>query len=331
MNDERVKVQTKTNVTSLAGKISVIVPMYNEEENIENTVTQITTVLKHNFQEWELIIVDDGSTDSTPKLGEQIAKNQKKIQFIRYSPNSGAGKALKTGFQQANGDIIVTVDADLSYDANKIPDLIKNLDKKNADIALGSPYTNEGKTIKVPFHRLIISKTGNYILRFVLKTNIKCLTSIFRAYRREVIDSLDLTSDGKEIEPEIIAKATAMGFNIIEVPAQLRGRTKGKSKFKFGTSVWTHLKFSIYQRPMILFNVVGALILLSGIVFGIQLLWELYIEKQSILRPTLILTTVLAIIGVQTMIFGFLSDQLTLIRSELLRNRREIRKHTLPK
>jgi len=306
-------------------KISVVVPMFNEEENVEHTILQITSVL-NKFQDWELIIVDDGSSDSTPMLVEKIAKRRPNIHLFRHPRNLGVGRALRTGFSHATGDIIVTIDADLSYAASEILTLIEKLDAEEADIVLGSPYTKGGKTVKVPFHRLIISKAGNYFLRFVLNTNIKCLTSIFRAYRREVIDSLELVSDGKEIEPEIVAKAIAMGFRVVEVPAKLRGRTRGRSKFKFGESIWLHLKFSLNERPMILFSFVGLFIAFLGFLFGLDLVWRLYFEKEPILRPMLILTVLLLIMGLQTIIFGFLADQITLIRSELLRVRREIKK-----
>ena len=305
--------------------LSVIIPMYNEEENVENTIAKVASVLNETDEQWELIVVNDGSTDSTPAVAEKLTQKYANLKVCHHPRNLGPGRALRTGFMHAKGDAIITIDADLSYDPKNIPLLINELRRTGADIILASPYSEEGKVTRVPLSRLLISRIGNFLLGYALKTQIKTLTGIFRAYRRSVIECLDLKSDGKEIEPEIVAKALSMGFEIQEIPMELRGREVGVSKFKSRKAILAHLKFSMQERPMILFSLIGLSFFILGSVVGLYLLYELFSLKIDIMRPSLILGVLLMIIGVQTYVFGFIADQLSLLKSEILRNRRELR------
>ena len=141
--------------------------------------------------------------------------------------------ALRRGFKESKGEIVVSIDADLSYDPRYILDFVKTLKREqDIDFVLASPYMPGGGVQNVPFLRLWISKLGNKILRFAMPNRIYTSTGIFRAYRRKVLDSLELESDGKEIHLEILSKALALGYRVKEIPAILTGRKKGKSKFK---------------------------------------------------------------------------------------------------
>jgi len=304
--------------------VSVIVPMFNEAENVQNTVTEIVSVLDKNFGDWELLVVDDGSIDSTPTMARNMAQSDSRIRVFQHPRNLGPGQALRTGFKNARGDIIVTIDADLSYDPKDIATLVGTLKSTGADIVLASPYA-KGKVTGVPLHRLIISRFGNIVLGYALKSNVKTFTGIFRAYNKKTLDHLDLKSSGKEIEPEIISKAMAMGFELIEVPAELRGRERGTSKFSARKAIMAHLRFSLEQRPMMFFAFVGIVLFLLGLVTNLYLLYELVFLHLGIMRPILIFGTLMLIAGIQTFMFGIMSDQLMLLRSDILRNRREIR------
>lgn len=166
------------------------------------------------------------------------------------------------------------------------------------------------------------------VLGYALKSNMKTFTGIFRAYKKETLDSLDLKSDGKEIEPEIIAKATAMGFELQEVPAELRSRERGTSKFSARKAIVAHLRFTLEQRPMMLFTFVGTILFVLGIAASLCLFYELFFLHVGIMRPILIVGALLLVAGIQTFMFGFMCDQLSLLRSEVLRNRREIRERS---
>ena len=194
-------------------KISVIIPMYNEEENVEKTLNEIDNVLK-SFDDYEIIIVDDGSSDNTFKLVHNFISDKNNFLLFRHKLNMGMGKAIRTGFENSSGDILVTIDADLSYEPEDIPKLVKNINESN-DIVIGSQYMYGGKTENIPFLRLFISKMANKIVGYSLGDNISTVTGVFRAYKREVIDSLELESNGKEINPEIIYKASAVAVKIV--------------------------------------------------------------------------------------------------------------------
>ncbi|MGB9642771.1 MAG: glycosyltransferase, partial [Candidatus Ratteibacteria bacterium] len=140
----------------------------------------------------------------------------------------------------------VSIDADLSYDPKYILNLIEALQNdSNIDFVLASPYMPGGGVKDVPTLRLWISKLGNKILRFAMPNRIHTSTGIFRAYRKKVLDSLELESDGKEIHLEILSKALALGFRVKEVPAVLTGRKKGRSKFKI-SKTFPYIKLFFY-------------------------------------------------------------------------------------
>ena len=305
--------------------ISIVVPMYNEQENVERTTGQIRQVMNKEKEEWELILVDDGSIDQTSSLVDEMSSLYKNVRAFHHPTNRGVGRALRTGFEKARGEIVVAGDADLSYGAEEIPRLVSVMRTRNVDLMLASPYLIEGTTQDVALYRLAISRLGNAVLRLVLGTDISCVTSIFRAYRRDMIEQLELNSDGKEIEPEIVAKSLAMGFSIDEMPATLKGRERGKSKFRFSREVFSHLRFCFETRPMLVFGVVGIGFIGLASLIGLYLSYSLFILKIGIMRPILIFAGVSFIMGIQTLSFCVLADQITILRRELARIRRRFR------
>ena len=123
--------------------VSVIVPMFNEAENVSNTLDRIVKALDSVPKNWEIIVVDDGSTDQTKKVVEDYSHFNRSVRLISYSQNQGRGKALRVGFAQARGDIICTTDADLSYDEKYIMQMVEMLDKNpDIDLVVGSPYAH---------------------------------------------------------------------------------------------------------------------------------------------------------------------------------------------
>jgi dolichol-phosphate mannosyltransferase len=304
--------------------ISVVVPMFNEEENATKTLERLSSALDAIGKKWEIIIVDDGSTDKTKSLVEDFAKFNRYVKLISYSPNQGRGKALRIGFQRALGKIICTTDADLSYDEKYIIQMIKLLEQnQDVDLVIGSPYIEGGKAEGVPFFRLLLSKLGNKILGFAMKGKISTVTGVLRAYRRECIKSLELESDGKEIHLEILSKALSMGYKVLEMPATLRARKKGKSKFRFKATALSHIIFSFFEKPIILFGLVGFFMLLLGFLGGgyVVYLWQKGSLNPN--RPLMTLIVLLVISGIQVLLFGFLGTQLVHLRKEIYKIQRE--------
>jgi len=298
--------------------------MFNEAENAEHTLARVEESLASFQGDYEIIPVNDGSTDNTLEVLQRIAKLNQRIRVVSYSRNIGRGMALRAGFKEARGEIIVSIDADLSYDPQYILPLVDTLkNEQDIDLVLASPYMPGGGVKGVPFHRLWISKFGNKILRFAMPNRIYTSTGIFRAYRRKVLDSIELESNGKEIHLEILSKAIALGFRVKEVPALLTGRKKGRSKFKFRKTALSHLIFSAFEKPMMIFGLIGFLTLGIGLVIGAYVVYLRFSGDLTPGRPLITFAILLILGGIQILSFGFIALQIVSIRKEILRVQKE--------
>lgn len=299
-------------------KISVIIPMFNEEDNVINTITEVDEVLRNNYQNYEILAVDDGSRDKTYELAEKISSKNQNLCIIRHQVNMGMGRALRTGFENADGEIIVSIDADLSYSADQIPNLANVLiEDETVDIAVGSPYMDGGRVKNVPVFRLFISKCANKFVGFSLTENLSTVTAVLRAYRKEVLDSLELESNGTNINLEILSKAGATKYRIKEVPAFLEGRKLGSSKLKFRAKTISHVLFSFYEKPIMLFGAIGFILLLIGIISAIYLLYEYLTGTLDPTRPLMLFMVLMIISGIQILVFGFIATQISLLKREI--------------
>jgi len=304
--------------------LSIIIPMFNEAENVEITLKRVEEVLSGFPGTFEIVPVNDGSTDNTLEKLQKVAERNAKIKVASYENNIGRGMALRTGFKKSTGDIVVSVDADLSFAPHQILDLIKVLKNgSDTDFVIGSPFIPGGSVQNVPFHRLWISKLGNKILRHTMPNRIYYSTGVFRAYRRKVLDSLELESDDKEIHLEILSKAVALGYRVKEIPVVLSARTRGKSKFKFKKTAISHLIFSAFEKPMILFGFLGLLILGIGFLVGIYIAYLRFLGDLTPGRPLITFAVLLIVGGVQILSFGFISLQIVSLRKEILRVQKE--------
>jgi len=306
--------------------VSIVIPTYNEALNAENTAEAIAAALEERSECWELIFVNDGSTDATAQVLEELSRKDHRVVAAGYTRNAGRGRALRTGFAKARGDIVVTLDADLSYEPQHIGQLLDALhDEPETDFVIGSPYMPGGRTENVPFVRLAASRIGNKILQTIVNQKLHTFTGILRAYRREVLFSLELEADGKEIHLEIISRALAAGYRVREVPAVLRSRKLGKSKFRFSGTAWSHLLFSFNERPMVLFGAVGLMLLLSGLLAGIYVAVLRFQGTLNPGRPLITLVVILMLGGLHLLSFGWLALQIGALRREILRVQREAR------
>ncbi len=301
--------------------------MYNEADNVETTAKAFVEVLEGGRYSWEVLLVNDGSVDATQDKAEAIAAADPRFRVLRNETNRGRGAGLRTGFAHARGQYICTIESDLSYDPALILTMVNALDDDaSLDIGLASPYMPGGSTASVPPMRLAISRLGNWVLNLVMSGDFKTVTQMFRAYKREVIDALDLESNGKEIHLEILSKALALGFNAREFPAQLRGRVAGSSKFKFGKTARTHLMFSYLEKPMVLFGAIGFACLVAALGLGVFLL-ALYVQGTlNPNRPLMSVLVVLAIAGVQFISLGLIGTQIVGLRKEIYRVQMENRR-----
>ena len=304
--------------------LSIVIPMFNEAENVEATLRRVEGGLASFQGAYEMIAVNDGSLDNTLENLEKIAAQNGRVRIVSHSKNIGRGMALRTGFKESKGEIVVSIDADLSYDPQYILALVNALKtEQDIDFVLASPYMPGGGVRDVPILRLCISRLGNKILRFVMPNRIYTSTGIFRAYRKRVLDSLELESEGKEIHLEILSKALALGYRVKEIPAILTGRRKGKSKFRFRKTTMSHLVFSAFEKPMMLFGFLGLLTLGIGSLIGIYVAYLRFSGALTPGRPLITFAILLILGGIQILSFGFIALQIVSIRREILRIQKE--------
>jgi len=304
--------------------LSIIIPMFNEAENVETTLRRVEEGLASFQGTYEIIAVNDGSLDNTLEILEKVAAQNGRVRIVSHSKNIGRGMALRTGFKESKGEIVVSIDADLSYDPRYILDFMRTLrTEQDVDFVLASPYMPGGGVQNVPFLRLWISRLGNKILRFAMPNRIYTSTGIFRAYRRRVLESLELESEGKEIHLEILSKALALGYRVKEIPAILTGRKRGKSKFKFRKTTISHLVFSAFEKPMMLFGFLGLLTLGMGLLMGIYVAYLRFLGTLTPGRPLITFAILLILGGIQILSFGFIALQIVSLRREILRIQRE--------
>jgi glycosyltransferase involved in cell wall biosynthesis len=265
-----------------------------------------------------VIAVDDGSTDNTESRLRTLAAISPWLRLITYSPNRGRGHAIRAGIRHATGNIICTIDADLSYTPDHIGKMLDAFDRYDGvDCVVGSPYTKGGSTENVPGWRLLLSRWGNKVISFAMGGTIKTSTGVLRAYRKECIKSIELFADGKELHLEIISKILAAGFTVVEMPAILRSRKAGKSKFHFRAIAGSHLLFSLHEKPMILFGVIGLILVGLGLAGGGYLIYLWQSGTLNPNRPLMTLLVIFLLTGLQILMFGFLGSGLVKLRKEI--------------
>jgi len=304
-------------------EISVIVPLFNEADNIPANFQKMIAALSLTGQAFEIIAVDDGSTDESADRIKRLAAEDARVRYVGYARNAGRGKAIRTGIKAARGRYILTIDCDLSYSEEYLTVMYQLLrDNPPVDFVIGSPYLHDGGTENVPFLRLLISKLGNIILSSAMRGRVKTSTGILRGYKGDMVRSLDLESDGKEIHLEILSKALASGFVPIEFPAVLRSRRQGRSKFKFKTTAFSHLVFSFFERPALLFGLFGLMLIGAGILIGMYIIYLWQMQTLNPNRPLMTLMVLLFVSGLQVILFGFLGTQIVNLRKEIYKIQR---------
>lgn len=308
-------------------QLSVITPMYNEEEEIQESTLKLIQAMEKINDEWELILVNDGSTDKTLELISEIGKKDPRVRIISYKKNRGRGYALREGFKNSLGKYVITVESDLNYGTDIISKLYDALLDPEADIVIASPYAKGGKLINVSLKRAFLSRFGNWILKMTISSNISTFTGMTRGYKGDLVRSLPLEEDGKELHLEIISKTNILGYQITEIPATLKwtsarkGKPKRKSKFKAWKIIRSHLLFASNEAPIFLFGSFGSIILLTGLILGLYLFY-LYFIKGEIIgdRIILIMSTIFLVLsGFSIFLFCFISYQIKDLRKEILK------------
>jgi len=214
--------------------ISLIFPLYNERDNIIHYAADLFPVIddiaQRTGEHFEYIFVDDGSRDDTVEQVRALAATRPDIKLLIHQKNSGMGTAIKTGLGASSGELVITMDADLTFRPVDVEKLVIKYHETNADCISGSPYLEKGLLEEVTPFRLLLSKTINFMYRVLLASQITCVSPIFRLYRRSVLMEMNIASRNFEINAEIISKLLIGGKKVVEVPVPLLKRKYGESK-----------------------------------------------------------------------------------------------------
>ncbi len=210
-------------------KLSFVIPIYNEEDVIVNTVNSISNFCSSRYPEFEIICVNDGSTDSSLDVMRKNFKADGNIKLISYEKNRGKGFALREGFKQTAGNIVIMYDADSQHNIEDLPTLIDKI-KNGSDIAIGSRAFSKdniknfyrNNPFFYAFSRDVLSRVHVLLCNSLFSLNIKDPQCGFKAFKKEVLRNLDLKTNSYEFDVELLVKAKNKNFKIVECPVETR-------------------------------------------------------------------------------------------------------------
>ena len=286
--------------------LSVVIPLYNEEKSLEELYNRTTLSLQSLSDSFELIFIDDGSTDNSFSVLKDLHKKDSRVKAIRLRKNFGKAAALSAGFKDAKGEIIVTLDADLQDLPEEIPALIKKMDE-GYDLVSGWKFKR-----KDPFLRKIASRVFNSVTSFYTRVKIHDFNCGLKCYRREVIEEIELYG---ELHRYIPAIANWKGFKVGEVKVNHRPRVHGRSKY--GSERYLRGLFDLMtvimltkypQKPLHFFGLLGTILSIAGLAINIYMAVLRLSGKWIGNRPLLLLGILLLILGVQFIFFGLMGE-----------------------
>lgn len=298
--------------------ISVIIPAFNEEGNIPELCRLFDEMAKKAKENYELVLVDDGSTDKTFAKIQEAARKYENIRFARHNVNRGLTEGLRTGFSIAAGDYYVFYPADLQYLPEDIPALVKPL-FEGADLVAG---WKQGK-----YQKRFVSSVYNNLSRRIFGLKVHDLNSV-KAFKAEVVKEMFLRKDWHRY---LVVLAADMGYHIAEVKIPLYERQWGKSKFSglmripIGVLDMFAVKaqLSLLKKPLLFFGLTGSVSFALGVLVGLIALYLRFVNGTGF-RPMLYLVILLLGLGLGFFILGFLAEAMTSMKEELAAIRKKI-------
>jgi len=292
-------------------KYSIVVPFHNEEENVTALYARLKQVMEHVGASFELVLVDDGSSDRTYKLLEEIAAVDSRVLVVKLRRNFGQTSALAAGFDNASGDFILAMDGDLQHDPSEIPNFLEKLEE-GYDVVSGWRKERIDNFIL----RRFPSRCANWLMAKLSGVNIHDFGTTFKAYRREVITNIPLYGEMHRFIP---ALASWYGASICEIPIKNVNRQKGKSHYGIGRTFRVFfdlltIRFLIKYmgRPLHFFGTFGALgIAIGGMLSAVLLAIKVGNWHQNVMDqhgPLFVMAAVLILAGIQMLAIGLLGE-----------------------
>ena len=295
-----------TNINQL---ISIIIPVFNESESIGYLLDEVVNVMHTNKITFEIVVVNDGSQDSTSNVLDELTIKIKELSVISLRKNYGQTAAMAAGFDNSNGEIVITLDGDLQNDPNDIPILISHINE-GYDLICGWRYDRKDKLI----NRRIPSKIANKLIANVTGLKLHDYGCSLKAFKKEILDDIKLYGELHRFLPVL---ANIEGAKIKEIKVNHRSRKYGSSKYGIDRTfrvlmdlltVWFMTRF--LTRPMYGFGFIGIISILVSLGMTSYLLIVKMFGEDIGNRPMLMFALILGIAGVQLFSFGLLSELL---------------------
>jgi len=298
--------------------VSVLVPAKDEAENLALFMEQAKAVFASQPYRYEVVVIDDGSVDDTWNVLQRLTEEYPFLRVARHGVRRGIADALRTGYLNSRGSVLVFYPADLQYKPEDIPRLVEPILNGQSDMVAGY---KEGK-----YEKAFVSGIYNRLSRSLFKVGVRDLNSV-KAYRREVMDALPNRPDWHRY---MVVMASASGFSVSEVPVPLYPRNAGQSKFGIGRipvgvldmlAVWFELRFA--RKPLLLFGLLGAALFIIGVVVGIVAILYRVIGGVGF-RPLVNLVETCVTVGSVFFATGLIGELIAAQRAELSQLRSRI-------
>jgi glycosyltransferase involved in cell wall biosynthesis len=288
--------------------VSIVIPLYNEEENIEPLYTALKSVMDAEGKDYELIFIDDGSTDKTSELLGPLKEKDTRVKLLQFTRNFGKAAAWAAGFEYAKGGVIVTIDGDLQNDPEDIPKLVSLIGEY--DFVNGWRRNRKDPYIIRRFPSII----ANWLISKVTGVKLHDYGSGLKAYKAEIIKKINIYG---ELHRFIPAVASWYGIKIKEIETTHHPRKRGKSKYGLSRTLMVILdlitvKFlqSFSTKPLQAFGPIGLLCGLAGVLINFYLVFLWFSGEAIGHRPLLLLGILLIIVGIQLIGMGLIGEML---------------------
>jgi len=291
-------------------RYSIVVPFFNEQENIPPLYMKLTEVMDAIGEPYEFVFVDDGSRDESYKLLAEIYEHDRRVNVVRLRRNFGQTAALKAGFDFAQGEVIISMDGDLQHDPEEIPRFLEKIEE-GFDLVSGWRYARKDHWLM----RQLPSRTANWMMSKLSGVDLHDFGTTFKAYRREIIQEIQLYG---ELHRFIPALASTSGARIAEVPIENPERKSGKSNYGIGRTVRVFLDLLMVKflldystRPLQFFGLLGIGGTGIGVLLGALLLLDkLYYHTHIMSQhgPLMLLAVALFVSGIQFISIGLLGE-----------------------